>query len=389
MILIAEPVHFGDVHVQVNSAFIAMFRQIYGKEAIEVYAEANHIAALKANMGQDFDAVKFKTFRQYSNPGLFYWFQKIIGEWYHIFKVVATARKSKPELLVWLCLFPTGQFLVQVLSKLFLRQQQQVIILHGEMEYLNKRTQKFVDQVLGYTLRKALNMAPGSTRYIVLGHSIKKNVDQLGLKCRNRIFAMQHPYVYDQQLTNKHQPKKALRVCTFGVLKKAKNAHLFFQLAERFKTEIEAGIISFHTVGKIYPDVWPYINPLVDCYKPDQFLPQQEYEQAIAANDIAVFCYDESMYQLSASGVLHESLRLSLPVYALNNAYFAHFVDTYKIGKVFINLNEMYVAFCQLLQHKEQIGEQSVIDNLRVFFEKNSVLLQSEKLRDLLRSSIL
>jgi hypothetical protein len=389
MILIAEPVHFGDVHIQVNSAFIAMFRQIYSKDEMEVLAEKNHIVALKSNVESHFDNIKFKAFRKYSNSRFFYWPQKIIGEWYQIFKVLAIARKKKPELLVWLCLFPTGQLLLQFLSTFLFRRQQQIIVLHGEMEYLATCDKKLVDRALGGILRKALNASPRHVRFIVLGDSIKKKVDQLGLKCADRIWAIQHPYIYNQQVKRYIQRKTTLRICTFGVLKKTKNAHLFFQLAERFQTEIEAGKISFHTVGKIYPDMEAYLNKFVECYKPDQFLPQQEYEQVIAQNSISIFCYDENMYQMSASGTLHESLRLGLLVYSLNNDYYKSFIDKHKVGKVFMSLDEMYLELSQMLKHEQEICERDYINNLAMFFEKNSVLLQSEILRNLLRLPLL
>ncbi|HTN16581.1 MAG TPA: hypothetical protein VL092_02795, partial [Chitinophagaceae bacterium] len=92
LIVIAEPVHFGDTHVQVNSAFVALFRQVYIDHEVQLVAEQKHIDALRANAGDKIHTITTRPFAAYSRPGFFYWPQKILGEWRQIFKVVREAK---------------------------------------------------------------------------------------------------------------------------------------------------------------------------------------------------------------------------------------------------------------------------------------------------------
>ena len=66
MILIAEPVHFGATHVQVNSAFIALFKDIYKNQKLDVYAEEKHIAELKQKLVTQASSIYFDSFKPVS-----------------------------------------------------------------------------------------------------------------------------------------------------------------------------------------------------------------------------------------------------------------------------------------------------------------------------------
>lgn len=383
MILLAEPVHFSEVHLQVNTAFIALYRQIYEGE-VRVYAEERHIQAIRRRGASRVEGLSFTGFRAYGRSGIWYWPGKIWGEWRQVLKIVRLARKQKPELLVWLCLFPTGHLFLQLLSRLLLPGQEQLIILHGEMEYLGTGAgSKRSDRFLAAVLRKALAWAPALSRYLVLGSNIPDRLEQAGIFITAPVLALDHPFLYDNDPpVKKRSSGLPLQICTFGTLKRSKNAHLFFELAARFRQEIAQGLIRFRAIGKMFPDMDGCPVDCVECYGSGDFLPQEDYERQLKGNDLALFFYERDTYRFSASGVCHEAWNQQLPVWSLYNNYFADLFRRYPAGRCFDRLDELESALRHLLaeeQYSSKLNE--YYNHLVMFFHENTFLLQAGRLR--------
>ncbi|MES2478212.1 MAG: hypothetical protein V4561_03945 [Bacteroidota bacterium] len=383
MILIAEPVHFGHTHVQVNAAFIALFKEVFPTETIEVVAEEGHIMAIKSKTGDKVKDVDFSSFKRYSFPGFFYWFQKIVGEWSEIIRIMLKARKLKPELLVWLCLFPSGHFLQKLLSGLFLSKQKQLVILHGELEYLEPKHKSASADMLGFILKKALNHYQSNTQYVVLGQSIKDCLQKLDLPFAHKVLVFQHPFIYQEGYTE-IDFKRPLRICTFGALTTEKQAHLIYELAGRFQHEVESGLVSFETFGIVHSGMELFQNPLVRSFKPNEFIAQNELEEQLSCQHLALFFYDERMYQLSASGALHEALNLKLPFISFGNEYFLEINKGRKLGIITQSLDEMEDIIRKTLANPEPILNE-LQSSIIMFLQQNSFLLQAEKLQILLK----
>jgi len=383
MILIAEPVHAGEVHLQVNSAFVLMLRELYKDHLIEVCAEQKHTEAIRSRIRGHETGIVFNGFPSYNRSGYWYWPSKIWGEWRRIIKVMLQARKQQPELLVWLCLFPTGQWLLQLLSPLLLPQQRQLVILHGELEYLDQSPPvKRTDRFLGKVLRYALNHPAPATRFIVLGTGIRERLRHQALKAWFQLYALPHPYLYEgAALPREHE--NPLKICLFGALKKAKNAHLFFELAGRFRQEIAAGRIRFQTIGKIFPDLAHYRNEWVSCYRPDDFLPQEEYETVLRKNDLALFFYEAHQYRFSASGAVHEAIFNGLPVWALSNDYFTDVFNNNALGLCYPSVEAMELALRSWLDSSSDSRFADYEKSRAVFFQENAFLLQARLLHDI------
>jgi hypothetical protein len=379
LILIAEPTHFGATHVQVNSAFIALFSELYTSEELLVWAEDGHIQELKTKKGV-FSTIAFTSFKKYSSEGYFYWLQKIVGEWMQIFKVISKAKKSNTELLVWLSLFPTGQLLVNLLSRIMLKNTKQLIVLHGEMEYLHGQRAKRSEQFLGFVLKYSLSRATKNTKYLVLGQVLKNNLSFLPQKVLVKIRAIQHPFLYK---FSENSNRKPLRILSFGALKKAKNGHLFFELAKRFESEILEGKIIFNTIGKMNSDILPYRNKFVNSYKPNEFIGQEEIEDKIVEHDLAIFFYKKEMYQFTASGALHEAINAGLPFVSFPNDYFSAINARYEMGHFVASVDEMEAYLRQLLNSDGEELEK-FRKSIIMFLRQNSFLLQLQNLKQIL-----
>ena len=385
MILIAEPVHFGATHVQVNSALIALLKDIYKNQKLEVYAEEKHIAELKQKFATQASSINFDSFKQYNGSPSFSWLRKIFGEWHHIFKVLFTAKKQKPELLVWLCVFPTGHWLLALLHGLFLPRQKQLIILHGELVYLGEKKRNFGEHFLKFFLIKAFKISKSSTHYIVLAEVIKKNLTMLPSNILSKISVLQHPFLYSNIIKTENYSDTPLKICLFGALTLDKNAQYIFEIAQRFKNEIADGQIQFSSIGKMQPNVKKYQNSLVACYRPDDFLSQSEFEQQIGQHHLALFFYNNETYSWSASGALHEALNLKIPIISFQNEYFAEVLNQFQVGEMADSLDEMErVLRSIMLQPVKKLNEYQ--ESIIMFLQQNSFLLQSEKLKNTLKA---
>lgn len=385
MILIAEPVHFAATHIQVNSAFVALLRHCFKDKPCVVYAEREHCNELQRCIGEDLSPLSFNTYKQYSRAGRFFWLQKIVGEWRQVWTVFRKVKKEKPEVLFWLSLFPTGHLMAQFIHRLFFPTLKQVIILHGEMEYLAQKDKKNSETFLRKVLKYALKLSNKNTSYIVLGESIKKKVNQIPALQHLPLYAIQHPFLYryKELAQRQHLP---LKIVLFGALNKAKNAHLFYQVAEHFAQEIEQGLLSFHTVGKLAKDLIPYQNNWVNHYKPNEFLAQQAFQQKIAEHDVALFFYEPSMYQYTASGALHEAVNQGLPFLSLQNDYFSYVISNNRIGKCVNSLEDIIMEINYMI-HQENDRFAEFHAQIIMFIQQNSFHLQAEKLSRILKEA--
>jgi hypothetical protein len=365
--------------VQCNAAFISLLESNFHQDEIRIFAEENHINEVKQKI-KNTQNLKFFAYKSYSSErSRFYWIQKIVGEWIQIFKVIKTARNEKPKLIIWLSLFPTGHLFLSLFSKLNILNTKQIIILHGELEYLKTTQNKRVDVFLGWILKKAISNLATSCNYFVLGKSIYKNLEKLPLKIQNNIRWLPHPFLYNEiSIESKiHSP---LKVVLFGALKVEKNGHLFFELAKKFENQIAEGLIQFNTLGRINKNLYPFINNCVNTFKPNEFISQKEMEENLAKHNLSLFFYELDKYKLTASGSVHEAINARLPFVAFKNDYFISLNNLFEMGKFVNNIDEMEAYILQLLK-KESLEVENFRKSIIMFLHQNSFPLQSQNLK--------
>ncbi len=388
MILIAEIVHPGERHLRLNSALLSLAHRAFPDERIVMICEQKHANAMQAYGDIYCKRTEFRTFKSYNPGGVFFWPCKITGEWINILRVIRYARKHKPRLLIWTSLFPTGQWMLQLLSHIILQQQQQHVLLQGELEYFNQAMQKPTERILRFLLYRGLNHAPANTGFIVLADHIKEKMESLGLRSFNRIRILPHPFHYTSiERTGAPIPPQKWIAGTFGALQERKNTHYIFRLAAALRTEIETNHITFHAAGKCTPAMSHMRhNGLVTLHEPDRFLTQPAFEAIIAGFDLALFFYDNTAYTWCASGAIHEAIQLEIPVLAIRNHYFDWLVHTYgTICILFDDLLQMEHFIRELLRglHTETLDQ--IRKNMRYFKLENTMEKQAQALKNVLR----
>ncbi len=386
MILIAEPVHFGDTHVQINAALVSMIRTAMPEHKIKLVAENEHIAALKNKSGDALENVEFKNFIKYNFESSFFWVRKIFGELKTIFKVLKTAKKEKPELLVWLSLFPTGHLMLHLTCLFFFRRQKHLIVLHGEMEYFSGNSSKWQDKFLAVVLKMAFKLSGAFTNYLFLSDAAKRNFEKSKNKTKAQLFSVLHPFVFSDTLQQKPLTDP-LKVVLFGALQQAKNVTAFFDMADYFSAEVKEQKLSFITIGKMNPELQLQANESVQLYKPDVFIPQDELEKQLSQCHLAVFFYNSSMYRWSASGAILEAINQNAPVITFENEYFREILTLNKVGISVENRMEMYRQINLLLANPADFLSAYNLE-ISSFIQQNSFLLQTQKIKSILKMAL-
>jgi len=381
MILIAETVHPGEVHAEINSALVAMLREARRDTSIMMMAEDAHIQALKRYRRVADARVSFQAFRHRFVSKKCYWQWKILGEWLRIFSVIRAARKCHPSLLVWTALFPTGHWLVRILTPFLLHKQRQVVVLHGELSYL-EHTSRLSEKALHFFLKAGLRRGRQPVRFIVLSDPIAVALLNQQLCCPNQISVLPHPFDYrlsgekisepdntlgsgDDKKTNinlrLNDGIKPLHIGTFGSLQARKNIHLLFQLADILEDLVRDKRLIISASGKCSPEIRAENRgELVQLSSSNQFMPREALRAEIAQLDLALFFHDKAAYRYTASGAVHEAIRLHRPVLALGNSYMKWLVRQGAGIKLFESVEDMAEYIRQILDGRHQIEVQKL-----------------------------
>lgn len=329
MIIISEVVHNGEVHFQVNSCFIEMISILYPNERIIFRGENKHIAALKENL-QNENFIEFIPFEKYYDEKKYNWGLRIIGECIQISKTLLKGRSLGNNIYVWTCLFPTGHFFLNLIT-FFQKNKKHVIILHGELEFLKVEHKRKTEKLFGFILKIGMYLSSGKTKYIVLGDNIKSNLNKIiSSRILERTYSVLHPYnfIVEESFSNIIDNNK-LVIGAIGTQMLSKNSNYIYKLSEHFKDDIIQGKIIFRTIGKLLPEIYLYDTDLIEKKYANAFVFQKQFEFEISKLNFVIFFYDNSSYQLCASGAIFEAIRMDVPVISIENDFFRWLFNTY------------------------------------------------------------
>lgn len=377
MIIISEVVHNGEVHLQVNSCFVEMIYQIYPDKRIMYRGENEHIASLKKKLQKkNVHNVEFSAFDKYYDEKKYNWGLRIVGECIQIIKTLLKGQKLKNELYVWTCLFPTGHFFLNLIS-FFQKEKKHVIILHGELEFLKIKNKKSTEKLFGFILKAGMNISSNKTKYIVLGESIKNNLKEIvNEQILNKTYTFLHPYNFNVEMSFSYQYNyKKIIMGTIGTQMLSKKSNLIYQLSTRFKDDILQDKLIFRTIGKVLPELYPYQTDLVEKLYADTFVFQDQFEYEISKLNFVLFFYDNSSYQLCASGAIFEAIRLDIPIISIENDYFKWLFNTYgEMGFLCRDLKEIESIITELQKGDHQEKIQIFKNNMTKFKIQNNII---------------
>ncbi|WP_343616107.1 hypothetical protein [Flavobacterium sp.] len=331
MIIISEVVHNGEVHFQVNSCFVSMISILCPNEKILVRAEENHIIALRKNLRKDnLENVEFLSFDKYYDAKKYNWGSRIFGEFIQISKTLLKGRALNNKIYIWTCLFPTGHFFLNLITY-FQKNKKHIIILHGELEYLKNKNKTKAENIFGRILKAGMNLSTNKNKYIVLGDNIKNNLYGLvSNRILKKTFSILHPYNFTiQEKLQEIKDDNKLIIGAIGTQMLSKNSQCIYKLAKRFEVSIMRDEIIFRTIGKVLPELDSYKSDLVENLYSSTFVSQEQFEIEISKLSFVIFFYDDTAYELCASGAIFEVIRMGIPIISIENDFFRWLFNTF------------------------------------------------------------
>jgi hypothetical protein len=358
MIVVSEVVHTGEVHLEFNTCFVQIVSQMYPGQLILFRGEEQHARAVDRQLADP--NICYESFPAYYDRKGYSWPRRILGEMKAIYGSLKQGRKQKARRMVWTCLFPTGHLFLVMYSRLFLKKQKQLIVLHGELELLKSKGKRRTERFLGNILRYAMNHSGSNIQYIVLGESIRENLRAyIRPAVHAKVVSMLHPYDYSQSAESPSRSYQTpIRLGAIGTQMLSKNSQQLFELATAFQSDIEAGKVSFESIGQVLPELEPHANQLVKARFANDFVPQQLFEAAVEELDFVLFFYDNQSYALCASGAVFEAIRRGVPIISIENDYFRWLFDCYgNMGFLCRDLNEMKQLITEIKngRHRSEI----------------------------------
>lgn len=254
---------------------------------------------------------------------------------YHFFVIVVQLLQSKSkDTLVFTSLFPVTHFLVKY--SFFLSPAKKVIVLHGELKYIDAYTNSLL-KTLGVFLKSALLHKVKNLEYIVLGENIKEIVVQKKWLDDSEVRVIEHPYDFDH-IVEKNVDPHIIKLANIGSASISKGSNWFIELA-RMNTN---PTLVFEIIGAISDvDLLPILHDKI-LYSKDRFIDSTSYNKLLSTSSIAVFFLDEKDYAYTASGAFLDAVKYRIPVLALRNRYFENYFRKYgEIGILFDTKEEL------------------------------------------------
>lgn len=374
MIVASEVVHTGEVHLEFNSCFLKIISQIFPDEKIVYRSEEQHAAAMAQQLQGS--SIRFEPFPAYYDRRAYSWPKRIFGEMKTIYHSLRYGKKQQAAKYVWTCLFPTGHLFLVLLLKFFRSDRQHIIVLHGELELLKVSGKRRSERFLGQILRYAMKYSPCCVRYIVLGDSILQNLrPHLSPAVLSKVISIIHPYNYSGSAVTRSIPNtQPIKFGTIGTQMLVKNSHYLFELTSAFESDIQAGKLSFESIGQVLSELEPYSNALVDAKYSRDFVPQEQFEKAVETLDFVLFFYDNQSYELCASGAVFEAIKRGVPIISIRNDYFTWLFNAYgAMGILGYDLNDIKCIISKIVDGDMTTEISSILTNITAFRKENDL----------------
>ncbi len=219
-------------------------------------------------------------------------------------------------------------------------------VMHGLLEQLKDRL-KVTD--LAYWLRKILVAMRPPFYIVVLGNSIKYNLERFLPNLHTSILVLNHPYSCTVLEENLKAEKEFISIGTVGVGSFEKGTHKLGTIAEYCHLHdipvkcTHIGMNSDFLRAAL-------LKKGVDIpFQTNNLIPYVEFSHELKKMDYLLYLYDENSYKLTASGALFDAFRYRKPILSLRNDFFAEVFGLYpNIGYLFDSIETLCMALEKL-----------------------------------------
>ncbi len=378
MITIIDTIRHSEEHTPINAAFSTIVSKIWPDEELDLYFQSRHVGNVSRIMERNqvplspFHFHKIFVLPHHNNPIKIFACYLI-----SLHQDLRLLINAKPGPVFFLSANPFSLYFIKWVNLLVKKNVS--VVLHAELEYLNKENDKlhrFPNNLMRKWYRMVFwKMLKPNFRYIVLGENIFNNVKKVKEAPFpvDRFVVIDHPYFYPRQ--NREQvidfvATSTLNVGTIGHMAVAKNSHLIFELANALGNEVDAGKVSFRIIGNLSACMNPYMNSRVSILSNKSFMPRVAFEEGVQALAYILFFYSDSQYQFIASGVFFDAVAFEKPIIALRNSFFEHYFKRFgDIGFLCHSVDEMV----SVLRNFDSQRYQNQVNNIRLLKEELSL----------------
>lgn len=365
----------GNKHSMFNASFLKMLSIIPSRGELIFYSEEKHKECIQNFLEKDdtntIEKINFSKIN-IVDKGRFYLPVKILFEIWNVSKILFKFRKQD-YLLILTSISQASNFVIKLI-KLFFPKTKMIFVIHGELEFLKKhKEQPLMLKMWGWFLKYSFKVKTDTkTFYLVLGDVIKNNMKRYNIVDLDKVLTIDHPCLYNGKMKSIDNSSSVLKIGAIGVASEQKKSQFIFNIGDEIikknKSDIQVEII-----GKILPNIYKYLRPGVLYSKENVMLDQQTFDNKIADLDFSLFFYDNTYYELCASGAFFDALNHEIPILGLKNDFFEYYFTKYgSMGYLFDNVEQL-IVFLMTYNKSDDINYSSFIENMKVAKEKLAI----------------
>lgn len=364
MVIVAEIKHKNNAHTEFNSAFLYIIHKIFPDEKIIFMSDDEHSRVIRKKLKKCnilYENISVDSIISSKKHLL----KKEVSDIWNLMKIIFNANKNNFHKVFFTCLSPVSLSFLKIICFLY-KKINFYAVLHSEIETIKKDSgAKFYN--LNYWSKLSLRIPIfKNLKLIVLGESIFVNLQKnLNIK-RNNYIIIDHPYFFHSETKNKEENDSIIRFGSVGTAALSKNSHYIFKIAKKSISFIDNGELTFEHIGLMGEDVLKEKNELVKYTLSGDLLDRDVFEKKVRNLDYILYFYDESMYKLTASGVLFDAINFGKPIISLNNDFFSYYFNKLgDVGYLCDNLDDMALIINQIVKYKDLKRYRIQINNLK------------------------
>lgn len=248
---------------------------------------------------------------------------------------------------------PLHYFLITGISFFFKRKNRVIIVMHGELAYLN--SSDGIGQFLGaLMLRIAFRFSKyGHIKYISLGFPIYKQLNKRFPYLKNNLLDFEHPLINKRELIEASKSDGLIHIGSFGVHNKDKNSEKIYELANKIYPEYLESI-ELSTIGISRQDFMYFKSKFVNHYCTEglgeSLVPTDVFMSCVLTLDWALMFQGDSIkYDLIASGVFFDCINNEIPIIALRSYSLESYFKKYgELGVLCDSIDDMAIQISKI-----------------------------------------
>ncbi len=362
----AELARTGLIHNNINASLVEVFRTSFQVKRVDFWGESSHVNKLNL-----FD-VNFFSFSIYCVDISVGWLKKIkllireLGFVLAWLRILFYVRRKRVNIIVVTSILPIVHLVMKYTLRYLPQKTKVYLVLHGEVENINEHRNtyyNFLEQAI-----KSDSKIGNRFKYVVLANFIKSNLLSIFSLKDSDVITIPHPYEFNNafELTS----KKSNKPIVFGSIgvhtKLVKQSHLIFELAHRFKPQIENGTIEFRIIGALDESVKAFVNESVIVINSNGgMLSKIEFEKEVSKLDFVLFFAPDGSYRFTASGSVLDALKYRIPIIGLKNEFLKELNENVgQIGYLLEDIEEMEKTIGQLINNFDYIFYKEIQGNM-------------------------